>query len=412
MIVRAPGENGAVYEVTGATIHPGYLALTAFASSDIRARFGFRGLKRFDLTGNGYDVALLHVKETLPENARLELATNEELSKLSSGTPLVTAGYPVELLQNTWALAKAATPELHVGVVTSVTDMFGLPAPMAHRQLVHFDMAATGGQSGSPVLAGSGHIVALLNSGNISSLNGGRIPSAALINFGQRADLVRDLLDGTAQQKLADAQAYWQEVAKNFIQGKGQVVQELIDSAREEIDLDKSTKPRMLAEIKATLNAGKGRKERLNGVNEKSGRPYDFDRFISVFASEQKLAPGYDYLFVVTAEGGDTRLSIEMDDKVVASHLDANYPRISCRLLSSAQLFTGNPKEPRPGCATGHDRTDAMNIADANPKDRDVTLVIWNVKTDDDTLLNKDLNYTLQIYQWPRPSAKSASVSP
>ena len=40
MIVRAPGDKGAVYEVTHVTIHPGYMALAAFVSSDIRVRLG------------------------------------------------------------------------------------------------------------------------------------------------------------------------------------------------------------------------------------------------------------------------------------------------------------------------------------------------------------------------------------
>lgn len=411
MIVRAPGENGATYQVTGVTIHPGYMALEAFIRSDIRARFNFRGLTRDSLGGNGYDVALLHVKETLPADQRLELATAEELRTLAPGTPLVSAGYPVELLQNNWSLSKSASPELHVGVVTSVTDMFGLPAPLEHRQLVHFDLPATGGQSGSPVLAGSGRVVALLNSGNAYRVDGGRLPNAALINFGQRADLVRDLLDGTAQQKTATARSYWEEVAKNFIQGRAVVVRELMDTARERLSLDKAAQPRLLAELKATLNASKGRKERVEGLNKTSGRRYDYDEYVSHFLSKQKLAPGYDYLFVVVAEGGNTRLSIEMDGKVVATNLDRNYPTISCRLLAPAQQNNGNPKEPRAACAEGHERTEAMNIADDDSRDREVGLVIWNVKNDSDTLLTADLNYTLRIYQWPKLRDRNVNLS-
>jgi len=160
--------------------------------SDIRIGATYRGLvETSSFRGNGYDVATLRVREALPENARLAIATQEEIDSLAPGMPLGTAGYPVERIANAWALAKAATPELHVGVVTSVTDMFGLPAPNAHRQLVHNDLPITGGQSGSPIIGASGRVVAVVNSMNIVPGPEGRIPNAALVNFGQRADLVR-----------------------------------------------------------------------------------------------------------------------------------------------------------------------------------------------------------------------------
>jgi len=409
MIVRGAGENGAAYEVTGTSIHPGYTALAAFERADINARFAYRGLKRFDLVGNGYDVALLHVKETLPENQRLEIASDDELAKLNSGVPLVTAGYPVELLQNVWALAKSATPELHVGVVTSVTDMFGAPAPFPHRQLVHFDMAATGGQSGSPVLSGSGRVVAFLNSGNATGTTCGRLPNAALINFGQRADLARDLLNGTAQQKLDDARTHWREVAKNFIQGKGVILNELLGTTREEFELDQAAPPRLLAEIKTTLNASTGKKIRVNGTTN-CGK-YDFDRYVSYYLTSQKLTPGYDYQFIVMAEGGDTELAIQIDGKIAASNTDSHYPTLSCRLLTPAQQNTGDPTKPRAACASGQERLAARNIAEETTKDRTVDVVIFNAKNDDDTLLKNDLNYTLQIYQWPKPLRRSSGLS-
>jgi len=169
--------------------------------------------------------------------------------------------------------------------------------------------------------------------------------------------------------------------------------------------------PRLLAELKATLNASKGRKERLKGVNKASGRPYDYDEYVGHVLSKQKLAPGYDYLFVVTAAGGNTRLSSEMDGKVVATTLDRNYPRISCRLLTVAQQNSGNPKDPRPACASGHDRADAMPVAEGDDKDRDVGLVIWNVKDDSDTLLTADLDYSLRIYQWPKQRDRNVNLS-
>ena len=43
MIVRAPGQNGAIYEVTGYKLHPGYVPFNAFLKSDNRVIGQFRG---------------------------------------------------------------------------------------------------------------------------------------------------------------------------------------------------------------------------------------------------------------------------------------------------------------------------------------------------------------------------------
>ena len=74
MIVRAPGENGAIYEVVEHKLHPGYVPFNAFLQSDQRLISQYRGGIKW-LSGNGYDVATLRVTGTLPDNARLELAT-------------------------------------------------------------------------------------------------------------------------------------------------------------------------------------------------------------------------------------------------------------------------------------------------------------------------------------------------
>ena len=401
MIVRAPGENGQVYEVIEHNIHPGYVPLKAFVESDRRFRFEYRGLTRQEgLPSNGYDVALLRVKGSLPDNARLTLATPEEINNLSSGTPLGTAGYPVEKMTMRWASAKGTTPELHVGVVTSVTDMFGLPSPASQRQLVHHDLPSTGGQSGSPIVGASGRVVAVLNSGSVlPAVGGGRQPNAALINFGQRADLLRDMLDGTAEKKLVEARAHWQAVTKNFAEAKNFFPQLIIEEAREKLGLDKAARPRLLAEINAGLVANTGERIRRQGKDD-AGRPYDFDMYRKYFVSLQKLAPGFDYLFLVMGEGGRIAFNVEIDEKIAATHTDVNYPFIACRLLTPPQQNTGNPKEPRAACATGHHRTDGMRIPQGDTNLRDVELVIFNNRMADDALAGANLKYTLRIYQW------------
>ena len=178
MIVRAPGQNGQIYEVVEHKLHPGYVPFSAFLLSEKRFGLAYRG-NSSRLSGTGYDVALLRVSGTLPETDRLEIATTEELHALAAGTPLATSGYPVEKLTQSTEGALGVNPQLHLGVVTSVTDMFHLPAPVGVRQLVQHDLPAAGGASGSPIVGASGRVVALLNAGNIFVVDGSRQPSAA-----------------------------------------------------------------------------------------------------------------------------------------------------------------------------------------------------------------------------------------
>jgi hypothetical protein len=389
MIVRAPGANGTVYEVVEHRIHPGYVPFGAFLQSDVRLIAQYRGGSDA-MSGNGYDVALLRVTGTLPEADRLDIATTEELNALASGTPLATSGYPGENMTNSWAQDLGATPEQHVGVVTAMTDMFHLPSALAVRQLVHHDLPATGGASGSPIVGASGRVVALLNSGNLFFINGQRVPNAVLVNFGQRADLVRDMLDGTAEQKLADARAHWASVAENFASAKDIVPDNILQDARPA----DGVAPRMLAEITRKMNAKAGKRMSI------PNKPSADDVYLNFSEIPLKLTPGADYLFLIIAEGRKAEVDLFVDGKIAASTKSGAYPSIGCRLLTPAQQNTGDPSKPRAGCAIEAQRADAMRIADSSIAPRDVELVVYNNRTVTDRLAGADLNYTIRVYQW------------
>jgi hypothetical protein len=390
MIVRAPGANGQIYEVVEHKLHPGYVPFNAFLQSDLRLISEYRG-GIDSLSGNGYDVSLLRVTGTLPEADRLEIATAEEMNALAAGTPLATSGYPSENLTNSWAQGGlGATPEQHLGVVTAVTDMFHLPAPIPLRQLIHHDLPATGGASGSPIVGASGRVVALLNAGNLFMVEGRRVPNAVLINFGQRADLVRDMLDGTADQKLADARAHWTSIAENFASAKDIVPDNIVRGARP----DDNSAPRMIAEIKRKMKANSGKR-----VTVKNDR-VDTDMFLNYSEIPLKLSPSADYLFLVVAEGRQAEIDLYVDGKIAATAKAGAYPFIGCRLLTAAQQNTGDPAKPRAGCAIEAQRLEGMRISDPSANPRDVELIVYNNRSVTDMLASADLEYTIRVYQW------------
>ena len=397
MLVVAPGQNGKMHDVVEHKLHPGYVLFSAFLQSDRRIFMKYRG-GASELEGNGYDVALLTVSGALPQEARLELAAPGEFEALTAGSPLGTSGYPTEQIQGAWAQSIGATPEQHVGIVTAVTDMFHLPSEPAYRQLVHHDLPATGGQSGSPIVGASGRVVALLNSGNVfRDAKGGRMPSAALINYGQRVDLLRDLLAGTAEQKVAEARKRWQEVAAFFVQGKDVVPNVILSKSLPEAGM----KPRLLAEITRNMVAKSGRFDSADGEGY----------YVNYMASPQKLAPGFDYLFLAITEDSNARLEVLVDGAMVGKASATNYPSVSCRLLWQSQQHSGDPKQPRTACATGHERVTGMLLPPDQAKLRDVEIVVGNVKTAGDALANADLKYTLRIYQWVPDGPRGPSAS-
>jgi hypothetical protein len=207
MFVRSPGPNGKLYEVTDHLLHPGYRALDGFLRQD------FLRFLNAQLLVPGYDVALLRVKEDLPADTILPLATSAELEGLKPGSVVATAGYPSEGIVGSEAQKYGATPELHIGEITGLTDFFFLPTDFAHAQLLHHSLPSAGGASGSPIVDRNGHVIALLNAGNSYSPgpNQARVSSGALINYGQRVDMLQHLLAGDADGEIAQDQKYWAE---------------------------------------------------------------------------------------------------------------------------------------------------------------------------------------------------------
>ena len=120
LYVRQPGAGGASYEVIGHSFHPGYVAFPRFVLAKDPVISTFAGPRQVGT--DGYDVGLLRIKGQLPADLALQVASKEEMMELKLGAPLASAGYPSENIFNSEVLTVAATPQVHYGNISALTD--------------------------------------------------------------------------------------------------------------------------------------------------------------------------------------------------------------------------------------------------------------------------------------------------
>ena len=304
MMVRAPGPNGKVYEVIATQKHPGYDAFNAYLAEDpifvVASKDCEKCFPPVLKASLSYDVGILQVAPDSNLGPVLEIATPEELNKIAVGMPLALAGYPLENISGSEVQAMGATPTFATGMVTANTDMFNLPSDPAYRRLVRHNLPVTGGNSGSPMVAPSGKLVALLNSGNVlPKAGGGRMPNAAQVNYAQRADLLLDLLSGKAEANLPAERAYWEKQTSTFKRG----IDVIIPAVLKELSPPNGATPVMANQTKGQLTSAeqfkaqdKGkevmRRQKSEPVKLKSGQRVAF------IAYAQDKAPIQLYLVV------------------------------------------------------------------------------------------------------------------
>lgn len=144
-----------------------------------------------------YDVGLLFVDSPVPN--KLKIAPTAELQKLDSGYRVAYLGFPMEGLAGDGVDIHNPVANMQSGIITSTTDYWLAKAPFEKSLLLSHNLAAVGGASGSPIFNGAGEVVGILSAGNIigqvDAQTGKvtRAPSAALINFAQRIDVLGDI---------------------------------------------------------------------------------------------------------------------------------------------------------------------------------------------------------------------------
>jgi len=152
------------------------------------------------------DVGLLWIENGASKPV-LKLAGQEVLKgQMNPTDPVAYIGFPSENLAKLTNLDIPAQ-QIDLGTIMSITDFDQRPGTPATRQLIQNDLVADGGASGSPIFNEKGEVVAVLFAGSIVSLNEGvgsgrRVRTGVI--YGQRVDLVKDLLEGRGLKVIAD----------------------------------------------------------------------------------------------------------------------------------------------------------------------------------------------------------------
>jgi len=198
-IVRRPGNPPVDLPVEAVQIHPAYERWHKVFEKSL-PRIGAAGFEPLRLVPPA-DVALLKVAGKLKP---LPLSADHDLLRLSAGTPVGYVGFPTENLPGPRINAPATAVQ---GRLTATTDSFLQETEPRGNLLLHHDLPITGGASGSPLIDSSGHVVGLVSASGFVHTTGGWVPIG--LGFAHRVDLVREILDGTANQKQPLRDSEW-----------------------------------------------------------------------------------------------------------------------------------------------------------------------------------------------------------
>jgi hypothetical protein len=202
--VQSKAPDYTVVDIVSVKIHPGY-AMWAKWVEDYNMRAAAFAAPQMDFGVPGYDVAILYVAEPDKLGPALTFASRETINGLKSGDPVIAIGFPAEGLVGTSLERPEATSQ--TGRITSLTTFYLQTGETAVNQLIQHSIPSAGGASGSAILNAKGEIVGFHNAGNIAQVmteNGARVGSAAMINFGQRADMMLDIMEGKEAEQAEE----------------------------------------------------------------------------------------------------------------------------------------------------------------------------------------------------------------
>jgi len=376
------GPNKESIKIKSVQSHPGYLGFKNYKTTQGKLSWGeFTPLNVI----NEYDVGIIEIDPSTPlpvdpatgKPAMLELASEAELKELKAGAAVAYAGFPTENTAGA-SVAIDAPPTLQFGNITALTDVFMCRAAADDQLLIQHSAPVTGGVSGSPLIDKSGKVIGIVNGGNTANVlkddgtakdeknaeglkkGAFRLPSAVLINFAQRVDLLKDLASGAADPQLNEEKAYWQEAADKFD------IHSYFESAAEDFTA-------LAAQIYGVSDG----KEQEIGKATLVPRQTGVTSFVSKTYSFE-LEPGHVYGFMADGKSG-VFLGLNVKKKGSAEFLrDEQDPK----------------KTSEPELAP----TVLVTVKEPTPIDIDV----WS-----STPLPAD--YVLRVYTWVKPAADAAA---
>jgi S1-C subfamily serine protease len=181
-----PGTNGQAFQISGIELHPEYLRQLADAAASSAS---------IVLT---HDVALIRLA-TQPAVTGVPIASRLKLQALRELQPVAYVGYPMRAQAGGGTSIERPRPVAKSGTISSLTDWQQRETHSpADAHLIRHDLGVTGGASGSPLWDANGDVIGIICGMNVERVFNPTtrkfdvIPSAALVNFAQRIDVLTD----------------------------------------------------------------------------------------------------------------------------------------------------------------------------------------------------------------------------
>lgn len=320
LLVRSPKRPHLTHRVTSVTIHPGYHAFEQAVAEYAPVVMGLHGQISNPSLVPGYDVALMYVDKPEVLGPPLPLASDEDLAKLLPGMAVAYVGYPSEQLSLADAI-RAPNPVVQSGgTLVGITDYFNVRREDNVNHLVQHNLGATGGASGSPIVNAAGEVVAVLSGGNIIITPEGRAPSAVGINFAQRADLVKELLDGTAAEHLVAYQSIWAEGLALF-------------------DNFRSALPKVFLSDLKNWVGGDREPEAVDSKDGEKVGPRNEDWGVNATIYEYEVKAGKVGAYAIAQGEDDINIAIVQDGKVLVLNDDKDWhPLVGTEITADGKL--------------------------------------------------------------------------